>query len=364
MWLINGAFRGVRGLWSYGCLVILISTMAAIPILQFAAFGYLLECSSRISRKLSWSECIPGQTIARRVVVGAVCVGLSWLAVWYVTDLAYTAGIIEPGNINSDRLRVASFILSFAWVGWIAWALFRGGRIRDFLWPAPIRFIKSVWRPSTWREAEDRLWSFVTSLHVPRLMWTGVMASMGAIIWLAIPASLIMVSLNRPGNGTALLGVIGFPLMVWVLAIVPFLQVQFAVDRKFGSLFRYRMVRDAYKRTPWSMLWGIFILFALSIPLYLLRIEPIPTELNWILTFFFVFFLFPAHLVIGWAWGRSRRNEKRVHWFWRYVSWVPQLAVIISYVGVLYLAKFTSWEGGYVFLLQHTVLPPVPFFLR
>ncbi len=109
---------------------------------------------------------------------------------------------------------------------------------------------------------------------------------------------------------------------------------------------------------------AFFILFAFSIPLYLLRIEPIPRELNWILTFFFVFFLFPAHLVVGWAWGRSRRNEERVHWFWRYVAWVPQLAVIVSYVGILYLAKFTSWEGGYVFLLQHTVLPPVPFFLR
>ncbi len=174
MWLIKGTFRGIRGLWSYGCLVILVSTVAAVPVLQFAAFGYLLECSSRISRQLKWSECIPGQMIARRVVVGAVCVGLSWLAVWYVTDLAYTAEIIEPGNVNSGRLRVASFLLSFAWVGWIAWALFRGGRIRDFLWPAPIRFVKSVWRPSTWREAEDRLWHFVTSLHVPETDVDGV----------------------------------------------------------------------------------------------------------------------------------------------------------------------------------------------
>lgn len=364
MWLIQGAYRGLRGLWSYGCLVILISAVAAIPILQFAAFGYLLECSSRMSRKLSWSECIPGQQTARRVLVAAVCVGLSWLAVWYITDLAYTAELIEPGNPNGRRIRVASFLLSYAWVIWVGWALFRGGRFRDFAWPAPVRFVKTIWRAETWRQAEDRLWNLVASLHLPRLMWTGLLASIGAILWLAVPSGMIMLALSRPGDGTALLGIIGVLLMTWVLAMVPFLQVQFTTDRNIRSLFQYKRVREAYKRVPWSMLAGILILFLFATPLYLLRIEPLPKDLTWILTFFFVFFLFPAHLAIGWAWGRYQRSVKRTHWFWRYVAWGPQLAILLAYIGILYFAKFTSWEGGYVFLLQHTVLPPVPFFLN
>jgi hypothetical protein len=184
-------------------------------------------------------------------------------------------------------------------------------------------------------------------------------------MWLAIPASLMIVSLSeRPDGVRAISGIVGVPLMLWVLSRVPYLQVRFAREKRFGVFFENRPVVEAFRRTPWSMLWGIAVLMVFATPLYLLRIEPIPQELNWILTFFFVFFLFPAHLIVGWAWGRSEGKTQRTRWFFRVVAWSIRISLLMAYIGILYLAKFASWEGGLVFLLQHTVLPPVPFFVR
>jgi hypothetical protein len=365
VWMITKAYHFVRGIWSYGCLVILVSTVAAIPLLQFAAFGYMLECSARMSRRLPWSQCLPGQQTARRIVIAAVCIGLSWLPVWYATDMTYSAELIEPEGNVASRLRILARVLSVVWLGWIGWALFRGGRFRDFLWPAPFRFLNRFWRPSTWRHAEDQLWEFVTSLKLPKLLWLGALASLGAILWLVIPASLIILSLSNRAEGVrAVSGLIGVPLMLWVLPRIPYLQVRFAREKRFRVFLENKAVVEGFRKTPWSMLWGIAVLFVFATPLYVLRIEPIPQELNWILTFFFVFFLFPAHLIVGWAWGRSEGQTERTHFGLRLIAWGIRVSLLLAYIGILYFAKFTSWEGGLVFLLQHTVLPPVPFFVR
>jgi hypothetical protein len=63
----------------------------------------------------------------------------------------------------------------------------------------------------------------------------------------------------------------------------------------------------------------------------------IPEELEWTLTLFFFFFLFPAKLVVGWVWRRGQSFSNRAFWFWWYIAWMPQIAVILTYIRVLYL---------------------------
>lgn len=360
----------VRLLWRTASLVILLTIAATIPVLQFASFGYMLEVSARIARGQPARSCFPGTDIAGRLLVSLICVSLSWLPVWLIVDFAYTAELIEQGGNIASRLRVAARSLSLLWIWWVFWAVFRGGKLRHFLWPAPLLAMRQLLRPIVWREAEDRLWSFIASLQLPKLLWLGLMASIGALVWLVLPGSFIAIGLIEGGNpGTGLVGLIGAVLMWWVLLNLPFLQIQMARDGRLWSVFDIRSARRSYRRAPWSLCLATWATFVLAAPLYLLRIELIPAELWWILSFFFVVLMFPAKLCSGWALRRSKFHDQAneasvVNWFWRYCAWLPQISIVLAYLGLLYVAKLSLWEGTASLFLQHAFLPPVPFFVR
>ncbi|AMV33890.1 hypothetical protein VN12_17305 [Pirellula sp. SH-Sr6A] len=365
MFLLRGLAALARGVGSYVSLTILLSLCATIPILQFASLGYMLECSARMANNRPWTECFPGAFQARRLVLALAMIGLSWLPVWFVADLAYTAALIDPNGPQGPRLRASAMALTLLWIVWILWAAYRGGRLRDFLWPAPIRLLKSIFRPEFWHLAEDRLWSSLRSLHLFRLISRGFLASLGALIWLALPASLMILSLTGAQNtGKGILGLIGAIGMVWVVSRLPYVQVEFAKSGDFRSFLRVRDIRQAYFKSPWTLTISLGLLLVFATPLYILRIERIPEELEWILTLFFVLFIFPARIAIGWAWKRANQASEPAWWFSRYLVWPFRLTIVLLYVGALYLARFTSWEGAAVFLLQHAFLPPVPFFVR
>jgi hypothetical protein len=74
--------------------------------------------------------------------------------------------------------------------------------------------------------------------------------------------------------------------------------------------------------------------------------------------------MFPGKLLIGWALRCSLQRPQPAHWLWRWIAWIPMIAGVGVYVGVLYIAKFALWEGAASVLLQHAFLPPVPFYLR
>jgi hypothetical protein len=282
-----------------------------------------------------------------------------------VADLAYSSELIDPGSLNATRMRILARVVSVLWVLWAAWALFRGGRWWHFLWPAPLRFIKTIFRADAWREAEDRLWEFMVSLRLPYLLKIGFYGTIGAIAWLIVPASLMIIALTSPGSGPlALIGLIGAVAMWWVLLFLPFLPIHMASQNRLVAIFDIRSIRSAFRKAPWAFSIAMLVLVLLAFPLYLLRIEEIPQQLWWILSLFFVILMFPAKLVAGWALRRSHRRERDVFWLARWAAWIPMLAFAAFYVGVLYVAKFALWEGTASMLLQHAFLPPVPFYVR
>lgn len=356
--------------WNGLSLVIVLAVAATVPILQFASLGYMLESASRIARGMPMSRCFPGAAVAGSVVSSAIWIGLTWLPVWLVADLAYSAELIEPGSVRAQRMRVGTQIVAVLWVLWSAWALYRGGRWWHFLWPAPLRFVKRVFRLETWREAEDRLWNWVASLQLFRLMKLGFYGTIASLVWLTVPALLMIIALTSPNNQApdngplGLIGLIGAVGMLWVLMYLPFLPIHMASEGRLFSAFDRKAIRIAFRRAPFAFLIAVVALVALSIPLYPLRIEEIPPELWWILSLFFVALIFPAKLLAGWALRRSRFREKDRHWILRWIAWVPLVAVLSFYVGFLYLAKFAVWEGSASILLQHAFLPPVPFYVR
>jgi hypothetical protein len=386
----------LRLLWNTLSIVIVLSVAATIPVLQFASLGYMLECSARIASGAPIRECFPGVALAGHIVRCSLWTFLTWLPIWLITDLGYSSELIQPGSSSAMWLRVVARVLSILWVLWIVWAIARGGSWKHFLWPRPIRFIKTVTSKNFWLDVEDRWWGLLKRLHLWRLIKLGFQASLGAWIWLAIPALMIWVSLNaasevRPQQqgGLALLGLLGAILMARAIQYLPTLQTHMALEAHLrgamhaathwspssvspGSVssgwlhgvLNRKVARSVFRRVPLTYALSNILFLALALPLYLLRIESIPAQLWFLLSILFVVWMFPAKLLIGWLIRRSRQKTHDASWPWRSIAWIPHLAAIGVYVGFLYLGKFALWEGGAILLFQHAFLPPVPFFVR
>lgn len=360
-------------LWETFSLIVLLSVTATIPILQLASLGYMLEASGRLARGLPLRSCFPGAATAGRMVTSAVWLGLTWLPVWFVADLAYSAELIDPGSASAARWRFGARTVSVIWVLWSAWALFRGGRWYHFIWPAPKTLLRTVLKREAWHALEDRLWAWAGGLRVPHLMKIGLYGTLGAILWLIVPSTLIVIALNGSANNNAtpaengllaVVGLIGAFWMWYVLQYLPFLQVHMGAEGRLRAILDRRAIQSAFRHAPAAYGLAAIAFFAMAIPLYLLRIESIPPQLWWMLSILFVVFMFPAKLLVGWALRCSRLRPQPSHWLWRWMAWVTMFAGVGLYVGVLYIAKFALWEGAASVLLQHAFLPPVPFYLR
>ncbi len=343
-------------------LLFFLAVAASIPILQWAALGYLLEVSRRRAIGRPWRETLPGLAIAGKLGWVLVPLVLTWLPAWLLANFAFQAELIDPGSDYAARWRMAAMIVGFLWIVHATWALMRGGRWRDFFWPAPIRFLKEFFLPSTWRRVEDQLWNQLVSLQIPRLIWLGFRGWIGALAWLAIPAGLIIIGIRadqKPILG--LIGLLGFVLMWIVLLYLPFLQTNLAVQNKLRAMFSLTSIREAFKHAPWAFFSGLLVTLALAIPLYLLRIETLPRELLWIPCLIFILFGLPSRIALGWAIQRSTRNGPRSWLIHRYLAWIMQLAVTPIYIVFLYLGSLATWDGPLIVFLQHAFLTPVPF---
>jgi hypothetical protein len=340
----------------------LLAIAASIPILQWASLGYLLETATRMAKNRPWREVVPGLRLAGTIGWIAIAMLVTWLPVGLSAQFAYQAELIEPGSSNARSWRIAAFSIGLLWMLHVTWSLIRGGRWRDFLWPAPRRFVREFFQRSTWRGVEDRLWETITGIQIVRLVWLGFRAWIGALIWLVIPGSMVVAGMQAHEQPIrAVIGVIGFFLMWWVLLYLPFLQVQMAMENRWLAMFRLATIRMAFRRAPWAFFLGLLTTLGFAIPLYLLRIESPPDKLLWLPCLFFVMMTLPARLCVGWAMNCAGRRIQDRGWLARYAAWILQLAIVPFYILFLYLGSLASWEGAAIVFIQHAFLTPVPF---
>jgi hypothetical protein len=369
-----------RWIWNMLSIVMVLSIAATIPVVQFASLGYMLECSARLARGERLKNCFPGVALAGQIFRCALAMLLTWLPIWLIADWAYSSELIQPGSSAALTLRLVARVLSLLWVLWVVWAIASGGKWGNFLVPRPIRFLRDILSKAFWLDIEDRWWAFLKRLHLWRLIKLGFQASLGAWIWLAIPALLILISLGAAPEvktdqqgGLALLGLLGAILMIRAIQYLPTLQTYMAwqksiedrMDQRwlYGMLDRSAAI-ELFRRAPLRFSIANILFLAMALPLYFLRIESIPPELWFLLSMLFVLWIFPAKLLIGWMIRSSRNNTMDAWWPLRWIAWIAHLAAIVIYVGFLYLGKFALWEGGLSLLFQHAFLPPVPFFVR
>jgi len=362
--LLSWPFRKIARIfeWLFGVasMIGLLTICAAIPILQFVALGYLLEISTRIVQRKKVREGFVG--IHRAARIGGLVLGtaLVWLPAYNVSSIYHDAHILLA---DADELRPfginLSIVILFTSI-YTIWAWIRGGKLRHFLWPAPLRFFKSVLRRDLYLQTIEGFWIFVTSLHLKELFLLGFRGFIGTSAWLLAPVLLCIGGTQLPEGLRGLATLFGLPLLALVLIYLPIMQTRYAVERRFSVFAEIKETRAVFKRAPIALWVSMLSVWAFALPVYLAKIQLTPREVFLLPTLVFVVFAWPSRMLMGWAYGRAHKREANRN----FISiWLARLAIIpvaSIYAGVVFLSRYTSWYGDWSLFEQHALLIPIP----
>ncbi len=348
--------------WGFGTLTLIVglSVLATIPVLQFLSLGYLLEVSGRVARSGSLRQGFVGIRQAARLGRIAVGVGLLMIPLWFASSLAVSARLIDPTSRATSIWMLATIVLGVLVLAQTASACLRGGRIRSFLIPRPLKTLRLVLAPDAYARARDAVWRFCVDLRLPYYFWLGLRGFVGAVAWLIVPVTLLAAA-SGLARGGPLVGLVGGALLALVLVHLPFLQARFAAEDRLGAMFDVAGLRRQFTRAPVAFLIALVVSLTLALPLYLLKIEIVPREAAWLPSLLFVVSIFPARLLTGWALARAADRRSPRAWFWRWPSRLAMLPVVIVYVGIVYFTQYLSWYGVWSLYEQHAFLVPAPF---
>ncbi len=403
-----------RRLFGFCSLIFLLAFIACIPVVQILSFGYLMESKSRIAKTGKFWSGLFGLDKASRV--GSIVLG-TWLLLWPIRILStlwYEAQLIDPASSQSAFLRVAQIVVAILIGAHILAAWFCGGKLRYFFWPLVAPFSLAVWtarklagseafRPALdaavgwispnlvndlcnaknitdwflpailWKNlisgtlftrARDGVWDFANSLNLKHYFWLGFQGLVGSAIWLFGPTVFLIGASMLENFAAFICGLIGVGMSTIVYVLLPFLQAHFANEKRFSCFFEIGPVYQAFRRTPIHHWLALLTTFVLALPLFLLKIERIPTELMWTLSLVFVVFTLPAHMVVGWAFGRAQFRPQKS---WRLVSYPVIVlfapAISFAFTFIFFFTRYTSWNGAWSLFEHHAFLLPAPFWL-
>jgi hypothetical protein len=345
--------------WLFGAaaLVLGLAILAVIPVVQFLTLGYLLESSGRIARSGRLRDGFIG--VRRAARLGSISLGslLMWLPLWLLSSMAVSAQIIDPNGPIAQRWQAVLTTLTILFMLHVTAACFRGGKLRYFFSPFNMIWLaRRLWRGGFYSEARDGVYDFVIALRLPYYFWLGMRGFAGAFLWLALPLTLL-----GQGHRHPLVGIVGALLLAFVVLYVPFLQMRFARDNRFRAFFEWRGVRADFRRAPVAFAFALLVMLALALPLYLLKIEMVPREIAFLETLVFLAFIFPARLLMGWAYGRATRRATPRHWFFRWTSRLLMVPTVAAYVLMVFFSQHIGWGGVSSLYDQHAFLLPTPF---
>lgn len=347
--------------WYFGMLslVIGLAIVSVIPLVNLLSLGYLLHVSGIIAHTGRLRDGFIG--VRRAGHLGGIILG-TWLVLWparFIAMLRDSAVIVDPERAGgwSVGLWIVTVLTSLH----IVWALLRGGRLRHFFWPAPIRFFRWLRTPDKYAHARDAVWDTAAELRLPDLFWLGARGFAGTVLWLLIPVGLMILASNIASNVGILISLLGGLLLMGVLLYLPFLQVWFAREGRFHAFIEISDVRRLAGKAPFMFWLGLLLTLVLAVPLFLLKVELTPAEITWLPALFFVVFGLPARMMVGWAMGRADRREAPRHFALRWLFKLAALPVVFGYVVILFLTQFISWNGTLSLLEQHAFLVPSPF---
>ncbi len=351
---------GLDWLFGLGALLLLLAACSVIPVLNFLSLGYLLNVSGTVARTGRFRDGFIG--VRKAAVLGSIAAG-TWLVVWparLLSTMWKDAELISPGSGMAKAGHAGLIVVIVITLVHIVWACVRGGKLRHFLWPQPLRFMRWLRAPQKFGQLQRRITDYVVELRLPFYFWLGLRGFVGALAWLIVPVGILLAATRLPVGGSVLLSLLGGLLLLLVAIHLPFLQAHFAQTDRFSALFELREVRRLFLRAPLAFWFALLITLLFAVPLYLLKIELTPRELAWLPSLLFVIFIFPARVLTGWAMSRATRREQPRHWFPRWVARLGIVPVALAYTVFVYFTPYLSWNGAWSLLEQHAFLVPAP----
>lgn len=345
--------------WLFGAatLTLGLALLTGVPLGQVLVLGYLLEVTGRVARTRQLREGFIGVRTAARLGGAALGAGVLWVPLYVVSGIAESARIIDPGGSAARVWEGALLILMGVYVLHVGGALVRGGRLRHFLHPLNIPWLGlRLLRGGLYADCRDRLWAAVGRLRLSYYFGLGVRGYLGAFLWLVVPLALL-----GSGHRVPALGFLGAVMLGVVVLYLPLLQARFARDNRLRAYREWPSVRRDFGRAPLAFAVAIWVQLLAASPLYLLKIEAIPRDLIFLEGFVFLAFMFPARLVMGWAYGRAGAREELRHFVFRLAGRLVVLPVVFAYVVVVFTSQHIGWHGVSSLYEQHAFLLPVPF---
>jgi hypothetical protein len=356
----------IRGLFGLASLIFLLAVIAAIPIVNFLALGYLLEVEGRIGRTGRLRDGFPLLGLAPRIGTITLGIYLWMLPLRAIGANASAAHIIEPGSAHDVRLQTLRIVAGVLVTVHLSLALARGGSLGCFLRPIKnLRWLLAHLRKGDYFETAGRhIQDFVGRLRLKHHFLLGVKGFFAALGWLFIP-TLIYASVAQPGGAGVLQILLGGSLLVLAFAWVPFLQARLAAENRWGAGFELGHVRDLYRYAPLAWLVAVILTYSLALPLYLFKAFVLPQDALWPLTLVFIASIYPARMATGWAYHRALRKRQEGRRSWFVVRWGLKLGVMLPllafYVFILYFTQFLGVHGKLTLYEHHAFLLPWPY---
>jgi len=358
-WLFELVF-GLLSLFAF------LAFLAAVPIVNFLALGYMLEAQGRVVRTGLLRSGFPLLPLAPRL--GGIAAGIWcwWWVVRLLADAASDAALISPGSRTAEAWRVAVQIVVILVSIHICLAIGRGGRLRYFFWPTPLNGLW-FWRRwnegQYWQQAGDSVRSFLGALNIRYHFWLGLRGFIGAFAIVFFPTLVFSVLNDTSKPFQIILTLVGGAMLVVVLAWVPFLQAKFSAENRLMAMTSFKDVREQCRKAPIAFLLSTIVLYALSLPLYLFKLFEVPQDMRWMLTPLFIVSIYPAKLLIGWSysWAGSARKTKRAWLVVRILCGLVRTALLAIYVFLLFFTPTVGAAGKAVLFQHHAILLPWPF---
>jgi hypothetical protein len=359
IWIVHLGFGTV-------CLILVLAILAAIPGLNILTLGYLIDPQRRVAESGRLRDGFPLMVLAPRLGIIVFFSILMLIPIRFqavrVSDAAVILGTMHPRVIQMQTvLQITQWIIAVH----LMLAICRGGTFGCFLRPFKniVWFLQKILTRKGREEMSAGTQRVLQLVRPIQHFWIGLKAFVGAVLWLLIPTSLL-VAYSAPGRTAPIFGVLSFlggVLMIPVAAWLPQLQVHQAVTGRFGSIFSVRAARQVIRRTPVSWMLTTVLMYLMTLPLYLTKIKLLPADALLVLTPFFIILIYPARILVAWAYHRGMSRPQVAAWPYRWTTKFLILPLLAGYAGFLFLTPLISELGKSAPLENHAFLSPVPY---
>ena len=362
----RSAFWFVHLAFGTGCLIFVLAILAAIPGLNILTLGYLIDPQKRVAQSGRLRDGFPLMALAPRLGVIVFFSVLMLIPIRIqavrVSDAAVILGLTHARVVQMQTiLQFMQTVVSIH----LMLAIARGGTVGCFLRPFKnvIWFLRKIFTHKGREEMSEGTEQVLQLVRPVQHFWIGLKAFVGAVLWLIIPAGLL-VAYSAPGRTNPIFGILSFlgvVLMIPVAAWLPQLQVHQAVTGRFRSIFAVSAARRVIRSTPLVWMLTTILMYAMTFPLYLTKIKLLPADALLVLTPFFIILTYPARVLVAWAYHRGMKQMQPAWWPYRWTIRLLMIPLLFGYSVFLFLTPFISELGKAAPLENQAFLSPVPY---